>query len=71
MLFNRHPENEVKLKRIIKFIVAYTANYRQRHVNVYIPSLVSNGMTRPCSCETDSALLNEVIKEGNTYVISM
>ena len=47
------------MKRIIKFIVAYAPNYRQRHGNVYIPSLVSNEVTRPCTCGTDSALLNE------------
>ena len=64
MLLNRHPENEVKLKRIIKSIVVYAPNYRQRHGNVYIPSLVSNVMTRPCTCETDPALLNEVMNKG-------
>ena len=64
MLLNRHPENEVKLKRIIKFIFVYAPNYRQRHGNVFIPSMVSNEI-RPCTCETDPALLNEVMNKGN------
>ena len=69
MLLNRHPENEVKLKRIIKFIVVYAPNYRQRlemcRLLNYIPLLVSNELTRPCTCETDPASLNEVMNKGN------
>ena len=64
MLLNRHPENEVKLKRIIKFIVVYAPNYRQRQRNVSV-TLVSNELIRPCTCETDSAFLNEVKSKGN------
>ena len=32
----------------------------------HIPSLVNNELTRPCTCETDPALLNEVMNKGNS-----
>ena len=32
----------------------------------HIPSLVSNELIRPCTCETDPALLNEVMNKGNS-----
>ena len=31
----------------------------------HIASLVSNELTRSCTCETDPALLNEVMNKGN------
>ena len=31
----------------------------------HLPSLVSNELTRACTCETDPALLNEVMNKGN------
>ena len=69
MLLNRHPENDVKLKRIIK-IVVYAPNFGKDmemcRLLTHIPSLVSNELTRPCTCETDPALLNEVMNKGNS-----
>ena len=57
--------NGVKLKRIIKFSVVYAANYRQCRLLTHIPSLVSNKLTRPCTCQRDPAVLNEVMNKGN------
>ena len=41
----------------------------------HIPSLVSNELTRLCTCETDPALLNEVMHKSNNvcykHVISI
>ena len=31
----------------------------------HIPSLASNELTWPCTCETDPALLNDVMNKGN------
>ena len=68
VLLKRHPENEVKLKRIIKFIVVYVHNYRQRHANVSVidpHSIIGhNELSRPCPCGTDPALMNEFMNKG-------
>ena len=34
-------------------------------LSTHIPSLVSNELTRPYTCETDLALLNEVMNKCN------
>ena len=31
----------------------------------HIQSLVSDKLTRPCTCETDAARLNEIMNKGN------
>ena len=35
----------------------------------YIPSLVSNELTRPCTCETDIEFFNKIINKGNKHVV--
>ena len=78
MLLNRHLENEVKLKRInllLSIHLIIGKDMEMCRLLTQIPSLVSNELTRPCTCETDPVPLNEVMNKGNNicykHVISV
>ena len=73
MLSNRHPENEVKLKRIIKLLLSMhliiDKDMEMCRLLTHTPSLVSNELTRLCICEIDPIILNENMTKGNNVIL--